>query len=131
MTAKPYPSQPATRMNRLVPVLPALDVIETLEFYTQVLGFTDSWTHDANPVSYGGVSSPLEIHFFRSENPDIAQWTSFRIGVNGLDALYERAQARGIVHPQGKLEVKPWGLREFSVIDPNGVLIHFFEEDVP
>jgi hypothetical protein len=127
MTAKPHPERHTTRMNKLVPVLPSHDIIETLEFYTGILGFTDSWTFDANPVTYGGVNHPLEIHFFQSDNPDIAQWTSFRIGVDDLDALYERCQAHGIVHPNGKLERKPWGLREFSVLDPSGVQIHFYD----
>ena len=117
----------APTMSKAVPILPAHDIIETLEFYTQKLGFTDSWT-SGNPVDYGGVKAPLELHFYQSENPDIAHWTSFRVLTHDLDALYERCAAYGVIHPNGRLEKKPWGTREFAVLDANGVCIHFYEE---
>jgi Glyoxalase/Bleomycin resistance protein/Dioxygenase superfamily len=117
----------AQTMTKAVPVLPAHDIIEALEFYTQKLGFTDSWT-SGDPVEYGGVNVPVELHFYKSENPDIAHWTSFRVLTHDLDALYERCQAFGVIHPNGALEKKPWGTREFAVLDANGVCIYFYEE---
>ena len=53
--------------------------------------------------------------------------TTFRIGVRGIDELYERCRAEEIVHPNAPLEEKPWGFREFAVTDHDGNLLTFFE----
>jgi uncharacterized glyoxalase superfamily protein PhnB len=50
-----------------------------------------------------------------------------RVGVRGIDPLYEHCQIEGIVHPNAPLQEKPWGFREFSVIDNDGNLVTFFE----
>jgi uncharacterized glyoxalase superfamily protein PhnB len=50
-----------------------------------------------------------------------------RVGVRGIDPLYEHGKTDGIVHPNDPLQEKPWGFREFSVIDHDGNLVTFFE----
>lgn len=43
-----------------------------------------------------------------------------------IDSLYETLQKNSIaIHPNGRLEDKPWRQREFSIIDPNGTLLTF------
>ncbi|MDJ0679472.1 MAG: hypothetical protein QNJ18_06365 [Xenococcaceae cyanobacterium MO_167.B52] len=32
-----------------------------------------------------------------------------------------------IIDPNGKLETKPWGMKEFAILDPAGVCITFCE----
>lgn len=32
------------------------------------------------------------------------------------------------IHPNGSLETKPWGMKEFSLLDPNGTLLTFGEK---
>jgi hypothetical protein len=49
------------------------------------------------------------------------------IPVTGIDELYEHCRARSIVHPSGSLEEKPWGAREFAVLDGDGNQLTFFE----
>jgi uncharacterized glyoxalase superfamily protein PhnB len=49
------------------------------------------------------------------------------VRVDGIDALYARCVNRGVVHPDGRLEQKPWGNREFAMLDPDGVVVTFFE----
>jgi uncharacterized glyoxalase superfamily protein PhnB len=51
----------------------------------------------------------------------------FRIRVEGIDELYEHCRARGIIHPSAPLQEKPWGAREFAVVDGDGNLLTFFE----
>ena len=49
-----------------------------------------------------------------------------RFSVDDIDTFYAEYQQRGgTVHPNGALQAKPWGLREFSTIDPNGVCVTF------
>jgi len=58
----------------------------------------------------------------------IGDQTMVRIAVNGIDAFYAEYQQRGgKVHPNGALQTKPWGSREFAAIDPNGVCVTFQE----
>lgn len=116
------------RMTRAIPVLPSRDILESLAFYQDHLGFGESFVH-GEPVNYGGLSKDgVELHFFYSENPDVPVWTSFRLGVGEIEGLYERCQQQGIVHPDALLEEKPWGFREFAVVDPSGVLVVIWED---
>lgn len=41
---------------------------------------------------------------------------------NYINKLIEKAIS---IHPNGKLEKKPWNQIEFSIIDPNGTLLTF------
>ena len=46
----------------------------------------------------------------------------------GIEAMYAEYQKRGgKVHPNGALQTKPWGTKEFGAIDPNGVCVTFQE----
>ena len=38
---------------------------------------------------------------------------------------YPDYSALGVIHPNGRLEDKPWGVREFSILDADGNLITF------
>jgi uncharacterized glyoxalase superfamily protein PhnB len=58
----------------------------------------------------------------------IGEQTMVRITVEGIETLYTEYQKRGgKVHPNGSLQTKPWGTREFGAIDPNGVCVTFQE----
>jgi hypothetical protein len=52
---------------------------------------------------------------------------AFRIQMEDIENLYTEYQAQNVIHPNGSLEVKPWGKKEFSIIDLDGVCITFFE----
>jgi uncharacterized glyoxalase superfamily protein PhnB len=68
------------------------------------------------------------VHFWGPSGipPDKSD-TMFRIRVEGIDELYERCRVEQIVHPNAPLEEKPWGAREFAVVDGDGNLLTFFE----
>jgi hypothetical protein len=43
-----------------------------------------------------------------------------------IENLNEQLRATGaIMHPNGKLEIKPWGVKEFAILDPNHTLLTF------
>ena len=106
------------------PVLPAQDVKATVRFYEEKLGFRARHQDD----EYGIVSRDnVEIHFWRCDDRHIAESSSCRLTVEGVDELFERAKEAQIVHPDGDLELKPWGTREFPILDPNGNLVWFLE----
>jgi hypothetical protein len=42
--------------------------------------------------------------------------------------LYNELEPLGVVHPNGKLQEMPWKMKQFSILDNNGNIIHFGEE---
>lgn len=104
----------------LTPLSPAKNIEEAISFYEQKLGFK------AN--GYGGViRGDVEILFYQTDDSYLGEWTSFRIQVDAIETLYKEYQQHEVVHPNGNLETKPWGSREFAIIDQDGVCITFFE----
>ncbi|MCU0976561.1 MAG: VOC family protein [Steroidobacteraceae bacterium] len=111
-----------TRLRAATPVLPSLDIGRTVAFYSEQLGF------DAAHVApdYAIVDrDTVELHFWRCEDPALPKASGCRVEVTGIEALHARCAAFGIVHPNAPLAEKPWGSREFAVLDPDGNIITF------
>jgi hypothetical protein len=45
--------------------------------------------------------------------------------VEGIEQLFQTYSEKGVIHPNGSLALKPWGVWEFSVLDPDGNLVTF------
>jgi hypothetical protein len=111
-------------LKSAAPVLASLDMDRTMELYTGKLGFKKGW-HDAN---YGIVSrDEIVIHFWKTDNEIFPQNTSCYVYVTGVDELHKEMEEAGVVHPNGTLEDKPWGMREFAILDTDGNMIKFGE----
>ena len=114
-----------TEFISAVPIIPARDVEASAAWYRDRLAFEIFHTES----DYGIVGrGEAWVHFWGPSGiPPEKSDTMFRVGVRGIDSLYEHCQAERIVHPNGLLEEKPWGFREFSVTDHDGNLLTFFE----
>ncbi len=107
------------------PVLASLDIERTVSFYCSRLGFTRVY---AESGVWGIVSrDAVQIHFWPCSNRGIAENTSCRVYVAGIDDLFNELQSEGVIHPNAPLETKPWGSREFGILDPDGNLVTFAE----
>lgn len=114
-----------TRLRAATPVLPSLDLGRTVAFYRERLGFEEVHVApDYAIVDRGAVA----LHFWACGDPDLPKASGCRIEVVGIDALYAQCAALGIVHPNAPLADRPWGSREFAVLDPDGNLVTFHEE---
>jgi catechol 2,3-dioxygenase-like lactoylglutathione lyase family enzyme len=113
------------RMTMAVPIIPARDTIKSAEWYRDHLDFEVVHTESEYAiVERDGVG----VHFWGPSGiPPEKSDTMFRIRVEGIDDLYEQCRVQKIVHPNAPLEAKPWGAREFAVIDGDGNLLTFFE----
>ena len=106
----------------MTPELPVEDVERAQRHYRDALGFEIGWLYPGGGI--GAVSREGEgaIFFRRRERPfePAVHW----IFTPNLDAKYEELRSRGahIVEP---LEVKPWGLRQFTVEDVDGNRFYF------
>ena len=115
-----------------IPILPAADVSASLAWWTGVCGFTETFRH-GDPPGYAGIAAHgAALHLSRMTDPVLARTigdqTMVRIVVSDVDEVYAAYQQRGgVVHPNGALQSKPWGTREFATIDPNGVCVTFLQ----
>jgi GNAT superfamily N-acetyltransferase len=107
------------------PIFPVTDVVATVRYYRDVLGFTEEWVW-GEPPDFGGVRwGKVGAMFALQSGPGAkvgGQWHSFF--VEGIDVLYGSHSRNGatIYSP---LEAKPWGLREYTVRDLNGHFLRF------
>ncbi len=115
-----------------IPVLPAADTTVSLKWWTEICGFTETF-RDNTPPNYAGINrGEAYLHIAGMDDKQLARTVGdqimVRIAVRGIEELYAEYQKRGgVVHPNGKLQTKPWGTREFTTIDPNGVCVTFQE----
>lgn len=118
------------KLGNIYPLIPAGDDVENaIAFYEQKLGFTMSHK-EGNPARMAIVERDSAVIFLVKNNDQhLAAGTSIRIQVDGIEQLYTELQAKEahIIQPDGKLETKPWGPKEFVVRDLAGVWITFFE----
>ncbi|MDB5062222.1 MAG: hypothetical protein JWP67_2065 [Mucilaginibacter sp.] len=56
------------------------------------------------------------------------QATVCYINVTEVDKLYAELKAKGVIHPNGDLQDMPWKMRQFSILDSDGNIIHFGED---
>ncbi|MBI1839333.1 MAG: VOC family protein [Verrucomicrobia bacterium] len=109
-----------------IPILPSRSVSETLVFYRR-LGFDGEirGVGDSYAILRKG---PLELHFFAHRELVPAESCAgcyIRVSdVESIHGAFAQAQLprRGIPR-QDVLEDKPWGMREFAVVDPDGNLL--------
>jgi catechol 2,3-dioxygenase-like lactoylglutathione lyase family enzyme len=111
----------AARFTSAIPKLASMDMQRSVDFYAR-LGFTGHAVEGAYAIVRRDA---VELHFWLSNDPAHAQMTGCRVNVDDVDALYAEYLPHGIVHPNDPLADKPWGLREFSIIDVDGNLLTF------
>jgi hypothetical protein len=58
----------------------------------------------------------------------LADWSVIRLQTDTIERLYEQLKDKKYIHPNGRLEIKEYGLKEFSIIDPSGVLVTFYKK---
>ena len=104
-----------------IPVLPSLDFAETRRFYEGLLGFSLVYEAGGRVILRRG---PIELHFWLTDHREFCENSSCYIRGGGIDALYEEFRGKG-VPGLGAYEVRPWGMKEFHLLDPHGNLLSF------
>ena len=102
--------------------VPARDLELSKQFY-QDLGFVLVWSSDELACFRHDTSSFLLQNFYRKEHADNFM---MHLLVEDADAWWSHVQTQGIIPRYGVLAEppsdKPWGLRDFAIVDPTGVL---------
>lgn len=118
--------------GRSEPILPSRDLLETRAFYRR-LGFSPWWGED-RPWAYDIVSrGDLVVHFFAESNLAPGENdTSCYWRVEDADRLHQEFAAlnlpiNGIPRLTAPVD-QPWGMREFTLVDPSGNLVRVGHE---
>jgi len=108
-----------------IPILPSRSLSDTLAFF-QRLGFAGKiHGHGDYAILTRGT---VELHFFTYRELRPAESSAMcYIRVTDVESIY-RAWASAQLPRSGipritALEDKPWGLREFAIVDPDGTLL--------
>jgi len=99
------------------PVFEVADIDRSLEFYRDVLGLTPHWRWQSSAA--GLYTESLELYLARVDDPRPSRVAVF---VDDADAALEQYRVAGAEIVQD-IETKPWGLRGFTLRDPDGNLI--------
>jgi len=108
------------------PKLPMRDKMATRNFYVTEMGFTELGSGDF-PEYLMVENGKVEIHFFLFKELDPKEnYGQIYLRTDNIDQLYQSILDKKLsVHPAGHLHVKPWGQKEFSMLDPDNNLLTF------
>jgi len=111
-------------IQQIVPVLPALNIQDTIMFYESKLGFKATDQGGYITMKKNGV----ELHFFLSTDKTLCENSMCHIKVTDIECLYIDLSAAEVVTTKNILKDKPGGIKEFCVRDNNGNLLKFIQE---
>ena len=113
-------------LTEVNPKLPMRNKQITKEFYLKKLGFNEFGSTDFD--GYLMVEKDnIQIHFFEFKELEPREnYGQVYIRTDYIEKLYQSFIERQIsIHPNGKLESKHWGQKEFSILDPDNNLLTF------
>jgi catechol 2,3-dioxygenase-like lactoylglutathione lyase family enzyme len=111
-----------THWRHMNPVFEVGDIDRSLAFYRDVLGLSPHWRWQSNAA--GLYTESLELYLARADDPTPSRVAVF---VDDADAALEQYRRAGAEIVED-IETKPWGLRGFTLRDPDGNLIDVAHE---
>lgn len=114
------------KLDSIRPVIWVTDVKATLDYYVNVLGFSQT-AYDA-AVGWGEVVKDNVVIMFSAPNEHIPydklQFTgSFYLNTNNVDECWQQLKDKAsILYP---IENFDYGMREFAITDCNGYILQF------
>ena len=113
-------------LTQIHPKIPMRNKKITREFYIDSLGFEEIEAADFHEYLMR-KKDQIELHFFLFEtiNP-LENYGQIYIRTDDIESLYDDFIRKQIeIHPNGKLQQKPWTQIEFSIPDSDGHLLTF------
>ncbi len=111
-------------LTNINPKLPMRDKVLTKNFYVNQLNFKALGEY---PEYLIVAKDNIEIHFFEFKDLDPKEnYGQVYIRADDIEVFYQSLLANKItIHPNGDLQLKPWGQKEFSLLDPDNNLLTF------
>jgi hypothetical protein len=113
-------------LTAIHPKLPMRNKVATKDYYINKLNF-----NELGNIDYDGYlmleKDNIQIHFFEFKELDPKEnYGQVYIRTDDIDGLYQSLLDNKVsIHPNGHLQVKPWGQREFALLDPDNNLLTF------
>ena len=113
-------------LTEINPKLPMRDKNVTREFYSDRLGFKEFGSADFDGYLMM-EKDQIQIHFFEFKELEPKEnYGQVYIRTDNIDEFYKSLlEKQTEIHPNGKLEIKPWRQKEFSILDPDSNLLTF------
>ncbi len=111
-------------LTATIPKLPMRSKAVTRNYYTEQIGFAVVGEYDHYLII---ERDGLQLHFFLSTDLDpMTNDGQVYIRTDNVDELHSTFIVRGVaIHPNGGLRTRPWGQREFALLDPDHNLLTF------
>ncbi len=114
-----------------IPILPGRSLPDTLAFYAR-LGFEGEILGEGDAYAIL-TRGDLELHFFLHAGLVPAEsWAGCYLRVADVDSLHTAFLAAGLpkrgIPRMEAVEDKPWGMREFALVDEDGNLLRVGQE---
>lgn len=113
-------------LTAINPKIPMRDKAVTREYYVTQLGFNVLGDYEDYLIV---ARDNIEIHFFLFKNLDPKEnYGQVYIRTDNIGRLYQTLlDNKTRIHPNGPLQTKPWGQKEFALLDPDSNLLTFGE----
>lgn len=107
-----------------MPVIATADVLATVQYYVDVLGFEEHFIYGDPPVYAGLERNDVLLYVTKDDrlatalvdanlHPEVFLW------VSQIDSVYAEHQRRGARFIE-EISDRPWDARQYVVMDPNG-----------
>lgn len=118
-----------TKIKRTIPILKVEDVPAALAFYTDKLGFRQTFLFQREPdhPAYAGVERDAQQLHLSSFPGDGVSGASVNIDVDDIEALQSELVERGFAQADVEIMSQDWGRREVYVGDGHGNTLRFGE----
>ena len=113
-------------LTSINPKLPMRNKEATRKFYIEKLGFRQLGATDYEDYLML-EKDQVQIHFFQFKdlNP-LENYGQVYIRTDNIEGYYQTLIENNTpIHPNGPLQLKPWGQKEFAVLDPDNNLLTF------
>jgi len=108
------------------PKLPMRSKAVTKTYYAK-LGFQQFGGDYENYLMMEHDSIQIHFFLFHDLNPE-ENYGQVYIRTNTIDQFYQEMLHKQLaIHPNGHLQIRPWGQKEFSMLDPDHNLLTFGE----
>ena len=111
-------------LTAIHPKLPMRNKTATRQYYIDQLGFQEIGDYEGYLMVR---KDKIEIHFFEFKELDPKEnYGQIYIRTNDIEGVYHSLIENQVaIHPNGHLGIRPWGQKEFALLDPDNSLLTF------
>jgi uncharacterized glyoxalase superfamily protein PhnB len=116
----------AVTFEAVAPIISVSNLAQALDYYQRILGFSVAWK-SGEPAKLASVCrDQVELNLSESVAASTGMPSKMYIRMVGIEAFYKQLLTAGI-KPSVPLADRPYGMRDFRIVDPSGNQLSFGE----